>query len=295
MKASILENSMQRITLIMILLNAFTTPLMLSAVNVAIPSIADALSLNAVLLCWIPMAFLTASAMFVLIFGRIADMIGRKKIFLIGTSSVIVTSIIASFVDNGIALITARFFQGVSAAMLYATQVAIISSVFPPEKRGYAIGLTVSAIYFGLTAGPLIGGYVVDLYGWRASFLVHLPLALAALIIGVLYVKDEWLSEERGSFDIFGAILYMISIFIICLGVSFLPSSLSFILILFALSGLTFFFFFENKHKHPIFDTSLFFTNRVFTFSCLASVIIYTATFANVVQVNLFLQYLKGL
>ena len=149
MKASILENSMQRITLIMILLNAFTTPLMLSAVNVAIPSIADALSLNAVLLCWIPMAFLTASAMFVLIFGRIADMIGRKKIFLIGTSSVIVTSIIASFVDNGIALITARFFQGVSAAMLYATQVAIISSVFPPEKRGYAIGLTVSAIYFG--------------------------------------------------------------------------------------------------------------------------------------------------
>ena len=179
--------------------------------------------------------------------------------------------------------------------MLYATQVAIISSVFPPEKRGYAIGLTVSAIYFGLTAGPLIGGYVVDLYGWRASFLVHLPLALAALIIGVLYVKDEWLSEERGSFDIFGAILYMISIFIICLGVSFLPSSLSFILILFALSGLTFFFFFENKHKHPIFDTSLFFTNRVFTFSCLASVIIYTATFANVVQVNLFLQYLKGL
>ena len=295
MKASILENSMQRITLIMILLNAFTTPLMLSAVNVAIPSIADALSLNAVLLCWIPMAFLTASAMFVLIFGRIADMIGRKKIFLIGTSSVIVTSIIASFVDNGIALITARFFQGVSAAMLYATQVAIISSVFPPEKRGYAIGLTVSAIYFGLTAGPLIGGYVVDLYGWRASFLVHLPLALASLIIGVLYVKDEWLSEERGSFDIFGAILYMISIFIICLGVSFLPSSLSFILILFALSGLTFFFFFENKHKHPIFDTSLFFTNRVFTFSCLASVIIYTATFANVVQVNLFLQYLKGL
>ena len=295
MKASILENSMQRITLIMILLNAFTTPLMLSAVNVAIPSIADALSLNAVLLCWIPMAFLTASAMFVLIFGRIADMIGRKKIFLIGTSSVIVTSIIASFVDNGIALITARFFQGVSAAMLYATQVAIISSVFPPEKRGYAIGLTVSAIYFGLTAGPLIGGYVVDLYGWRASFLVHLPLAFSALIIGVLYVKDEWLSEERGSFDIFGAILYMISIFIICLGVSFLPSSLSFILILFALSGLTFFFFFENKHKHPIFDTSLFFTNRVFTFSCLASVIIYTATFANVVQVNLFLQYLKGL
>ena len=294
MKPSILENPMQRITLIMILLNAFATPVMLSAVNVAIPFIADDLSVNAVLLCWIPMAYLMASAMFVLIFGRIADMVGRKKIFLIGTTSVIVTSLIATLVDSGITLIAVRFLQGISAAMLYATQVAIISSIFPPAKRGYAIGLTVSAIYLGLTIGPLIGGYAVDLYGWRASFVVHLPLAIIALAIGILYVKDEWLSDKRGSFDLFGAILYMLSILILCFGVSYLPSVLSLILIFFSLFGFIFFFLFERKHIHPIFDTTLFFTNRVFTFSCLASLIIYTATFANVVQINLYLQYLKG-
>jgi len=293
MKPSILENPIQRITLIMILLNAFATPVMLSAVNVAIPFIADDLSVNAVLLCWIPMAYLMASAMFVLIFGRIADMVGRKKIFLMGTTSVIVTSLIATLVDSGIALIAVRFLQGISAAMLYATQVAIISSIFPPAKRGYAIGLTVSAIYLGLTIGPLIGGYAVDLYGWRASFVVHLPLAMIALAIGILYVKDEWLSDERGSFDLFGAILYMLSILVLCFGVSYLPSVLSSILIFFSLFGFIFFFLFERKHIHPIFDTTLFFTNRVFTFSCLASLIIYTATFANVVQINLYLQYLK--
>jgi len=294
MKPSILENPIQRITLIMILLNAFATPVMLSAVNVAIPFIADDLSVNAVLLCWIPMAYLMASAMFVLIFGRIADMVGRKKIFLMGTTSVIVTSLIATLVDSGIALIAVRFLQGISAAMLYATQVAIISSIFPPAKRGYAIGLTVSAIYLGLTIGPLIGGYAVDLYGWRASFVVHLPLAMIALAIGILYVKDEWLSDVRGSFDLFGAILYMLSILVLCFGVSYLPSVLSSILIFFSLFGFIFFFLFERKHIHPIFDTTLFFTNRVFTFSCLASLIIYTATFANVVQINLYLQYLKG-
>ena len=294
MKPSILENPIQRITLIMILLNAFATPVMLSAVNVAIPFIADDLSVNAVLLCWIPMAYLMASAMFVLIFGRIADMVGRKKIFLMGTTSVIVTSLIATLVDSGIALIVVRFLQGISAAMLYATQVAIISSIFPPAKRGYAIGLTVSAIYLGLTIGPLIGGYAVDLYGWRASFVVHLPLAMIALAIGILYVKDEWLSDVRGSFDLFGAILYMLSILVLCFGVSYLPSVLSSILIFFSLFGFIFFFLFERKHIHPIFDTTLFFTNRVFTFSCLASLIIYTATFANVVQINLYLQYLKG-
>ncbi|MCG8380001.1 MAG: MFS transporter, partial [Proteobacteria bacterium] len=130
------STSLQRITLIMVLLNAFTTPLMLSAVNVALPSIAMDLSMDAVLLSWIPMAYLMASAMFVLIFGRLADMVGRKRIFLIGTFSVIITSLIAAFATSGIMLVSARFLQGICAAMLYATQVAIVSSVFPPAKRG---------------------------------------------------------------------------------------------------------------------------------------------------------------
>jgi len=289
------EQSLQRITLTMVLLNAFTTPLMLSAVNVALPAIATDLSMHAVLLSWVPMAYLMASAMFVLIFGRIADMIGRKRLFLIGTVCVIVTSLIAAFAVNSTMLITARFLQGVSAAMLYATQVAIISSVFPPAKRGQAIGLTVSTIYLGLTIGPLIGGYVIDSFSWRASFMVHIPLAIIVLVVGSLFVKGEWSADERGSFDLFGAIIYAFSILMICVGVSWLPSSLSYIFLGLSVFGFMFFFLFERAHKHPILDVRLFFLNRVFTFSCLASLIMYTATFANVVQVSLYLQYLKGL
>lgn len=289
------EYSLQRLTLTMVLLNAFTTPLMLSAVNVALPSIATDLSMNAVLLSWIPMAFLMASAMFVLIFGRIADMFGRKRIFLIGTGSVVITSLIAAFAVSGTMLIAARILQGVSAAMLYATQVAIVSSVFPPAKRGRAIGLTVSTIYLGLTIGPLIGGYVIGIFGWRASFMVHIPLAIIVLVLGSFYVKGEWSADERGSFDLFGSILYIFSILMICIGVSYLPSNLSLVFLVISAFGFVFFFLFERVHKHPMLDVSLFFTNRVFTFSCLASLIIYTATFANVVQISLYLQYLKGL
>jgi EmrB/QacA subfamily drug resistance transporter len=288
------EHSLQRLTLMMVLLNAFTTPLMLSAVNVALPTIATDLSMNAVLLSWVPMAYLMASAMFVLIFGRIADMVGRKRVFLIGAASVIITSLIAAYAVNGSMLIAARFLQGMSAAMIYATQVAIVSSVFPPAKRGRAIGLTVSTIYFGLTIGPLIGGYVIDHFGWRASFMVHIPLALIVLGLGLFYVKGEWSSDERGSFDVFGAFLYIVSILFICVAVSYLPSTSSLILLALSLFGFAFFFMFERIHKHPIFNVSLFYTNRIFTFSCLASLIIYTATFANVVQVSLYLQYLKG-
>jgi MFS family permease len=173
--------------------------------------------------------------------------------------------------------------------------VAIISSVFPPAKRGQAIGLTVSTIYLGLTIGPLIGGYAIDSFSWRASFMVHIPLAIIVLVVGSLFVKGEWSADERGSFDLFGAIIYAFSILMICVGVSWLPSSLSYIFLGLSVFGFMFFFLFERAHKHPILDVRLFFLNRVFTFSCLASLIMYTATFANVVQVSLYLQYLKGL
>ena len=287
--------SLQRAALVMVLLNAFTTPLMLSAANVALPTIAEDLKLNAVALGWIPMAFLMASAMFVLVFGRIADMVGRKRIFLIGTACVIVTSLLAATASNGTFLITARFLQGMSAAMLYATQVAIVSSVFPPKQRGHAIGLTVSTIYLGLTCGPLIGGFLIDHYGWRASFVFHIPLAFIVLLIGLFMVPDEWSADERGEFDVKGAVLYALSIVMLCLGVSTLPNATGLLLLILGLFRIWFFVKLAKQSSHPIFDVSLFEKNRVFAFSCFASFIIYTAIFANIVLISLYLQYLKGM
>ena len=287
--------SLQKAALVMVLLNAFTTPLMLSAANVALPAIALDLKVNAVMLSWIPMAYLMASAMFVLVFGRLADMFGRKRVFQLGTLSVILTSILAAMSNSGELLIFARFLQGMSAAMLYATQIAIVSSVFPPEKRGHAIGLTVSTIYLGLTCGPVIGGHLIDEFGWRSSFIFHIPLAMIVLLIGLLKVPGEWSADVKGNFDVQGATLYVLSILMLCLGVSTLPDTKSFIYLTVGLIGLGGFFQIEKKTDHPIFDISLFITNRIFTLSSLASFVIYTATFANVVLISLYLQYIQGM
>ena len=278
----------------MVLLNCFTTPMMLSAANVALPSIARDLNIHAVLLSWIPMAYLMASAMFVLIFGRLADMFGRKRIFIIGTISVIITSLIAAFSVNGPMLITARFLQGASAAMLYATQIAIVSSVFPQSQRGQAIGLTTSMIYLGLTCGPLFGGALIDHLGWRSAFIFHIPFAVIVLIIAIMKVPGEWCSDEKGSFDVIGAVTYSFSIVILCIGVSTLPHLASVAAIITGIAGMAVFFYMARMIAHPIFDVRLFFTNRVFTLSCLAAFIIYSATYANVVLISLYLQYLKG-
>ena len=279
----------------MVLLNALSVPIMLSSVNVALPHIAADLELSALSVSWIPTAFLMASAMFILVFGRLADMFGRKRIFLIGAVFVVIASTLASLATGAVSLIGARFLQGVGAAMLYATQMAIVSSVFPLATRGRVIGLVISFIYIGLASGPLLGGIIVDQLGWRINFLLQIPLAVLVFFIGIYKVEGDWAADERGAFDFTGALIYCLAIFIVCVGVSFLPSSTSYLLIAAGLIGVGIFFQQARSSNHPLMDVKLFFTNRTFTYSCLASLIMYSATFMNVVLLSLYLQYLKGL
>ena len=291
------RSQLQNTVLAMLLLSAFSTPLMLSAVNVAIPTIAEDLQMSAVSLSWIPMAYLMTSAMFVLIFGRLADLYGRRRIFLFGTAAVIVSSIVASAAPNSTVLLIARSMQGLSTAMLYATQIAIISSVFPGNKRGQYIGILVSIIYIGLASGPLLGGILVDAYGWRASFLVQVPLAITALYLGVFKIDVEWRAPPQANngaaFDLGGAINYALAILLLCVGVSLLPQTRALLLIACGIAALYWFITQAKQKPDPIWDVSLFFTNRVFTASCLAALLMYSATYANVLLISLYLQYLK--
>lgn len=279
----------------MVLLNAFATPLMLSATNVALPAMAQDLHLSAIELSWVPMAYLMACAMSVLLFGNLADRFGRKRIFLIGTAAVIVTSTIGAFSINGTMLIAARFFQGIASAMLYATQIAIVTSAYPAHKRGKVLGIVVSIIYVGLSVGPLVGGYLIDIFGWQASFLMQVPLALVVLFMGVFMVHVEWRSDKETSFDFFGAICFSIGICLFCLAVSQIPQPRGLGLLLVSFVVMAWFVRHSLKTQNPFWDVGLFFSNRVFAFSNGASLIMYCATYSNIVLLSLYLQYLKGL
>jgi EmrB/QacA subfamily drug resistance transporter len=289
------STSLQRAALSMVWLSAFSTPLMLSATNVALPSIARDLHLNAVVLSWVPLAYLLASAMFVLMFGRLGDMIGRKRVFLLGTAGVVVASVLAASSPNGHVLLAMRFTQGIFTAALYATQIAIVSSVFPPARRGHAIGMTVSSVYLGLTVGPALGGWLLELSGWRACLLVQVPFAIVVLLVGFTKVTGEWSGEERGRFDVPGSLLYVLGLGVLTAGTSSLPGGAGWSLIALGTFTLIAFVVFEKQAAHPIFDLKLFFANRVFGLSCLASFLMYTATYANVVLVALYLQYLHAM
>lgn len=267
----------------------------LSAVNVAIPDIAVGLSANAMQLNWIPTAFLLTSAALLLPVGRLADMHGRKRLFLVGLTIMAVASAAASAAPSIRFLIACRVLQGVGASMLFGTGVAILTSVFPPNRRGFALGFSVSSVYLGLTCGPLLGGWVTHYFSWRAVFMVHVPFALLNLGIAGLFLRGEWRDPQHRQFDLPGAVVYSASIFLFMYGFSHLPGSVGLACIVLGALGLAVFVRRQRRIESPLFDVRLFFGNRVFTFSCLAALVVYSSTFATSYLMSLYLQYLKGL
>jgi len=285
----------ERTALVVVCLSSFIAPLMLSAVNVAIPRIAAELHANAMQMSWVPTAYLLTSAALLLPVGKLADMYGRKRLFLIGLTLVTLASMLASLAHSVEMLIGCRVLQGIGASMLFGTGVAILTSVIPPERRGAAIGFSVAAVYFGLTCGPLLGGWATHYLSWRSAFLVHVPLALVNIFIVATLLAGEWKNERKQTFDFAGALFYSTSIVGLMYGVSRLPDGMGIVLTAAGMAGLAAFIRFERRLESPLFDVQLFFANRVFTFSFLAALVVYSSTFATSYLLSLYLQYIKGL
>ena len=162
--------SLERATLIVTSFAAFVTPFIGSATNIALPSIGKEFSADAVVLSWVASSFLLSAAVFLAPFGRLADIVGRKKIFNIGLIIFSFASFFCAFSSNIEILIVWRILQGMGGALIFGTAMAIVASVFPREKRGKALGIVVASVYTGLTLGPFIGGILTKIWGWEAIF-----------------------------------------------------------------------------------------------------------------------------
>ena len=285
----------QKTALVVVSLSSFIMPLMLSSVNVALPSIAASLNAEAILLSWVSTAYLLTSAVFLLPFGKLADIVGRKKIYLAGMFVVTLASLCAASSQSIIQLICWRIMQGFGAAMLFSTGIAILSSIFPPEKRGGAIGVTVSAVYFGLTCGPLFGGWLTQHFSWRSVFVVHIPVAVFVIIFAWHKLEEVFLEQDHQKIDKLGTVIYAVTITSLMIGLSLLPSMSSVYLLLLSVLCLFCFIRYENKVTNPIFEVGIFHNNRILTFSCLASLILYSSSFGLIFLMSLYLQNIRGM
>ncbi len=273
---------------------SFITPFAATSVNIALPSIGRELSMNAVLLSWVPTAYLLAAAMFLVPFGRLADLYGRKKIFIYGMGIYTAAALFSGLAQSSFTLIAFRALQGFGASMIFGTGVAIITSVFDPGERGRALGINVASVYIGQAVGPFIGGFLTEHLGWRSIFLVMVPLGIFLIVAVVTALKQEWIGARGEPFDWGGFLLYSPALVAVMYGFSSLPGTRGGLFIALGVGGLAYFLLWESRQESPVLDIRLFRRNRVFAFSNLAALINYNATFAVSFLLSLFLQYIKG-
>jgi EmrB/QacA subfamily drug resistance transporter len=289
------DKSLEKSALFVATVTSFMGPFTISSINVALPAIQVEFAADAVVLSWVATSYLLSMAMFLVPFGKIADIFGRKKVFSRGVILYTLSSVLAAFSFSIEALIAMQVLLGIGAAMFVTTGMAIITSIFPPSRRGRAIGIYVAAVYIGLSAGPFAGGFITRFIGWRGIYLFIVPFGTASMILTAKFLKGEWADARGEKLDVRGSLLYAVSILILIYGASLLPEMLAVYLIIIGLVGLGFFVKLEMQVRHPVIEVRLFKHNRLFAFSSLAALISYAATFALTFLLSLYLQYIKGL
>ena len=181
------------------------------SVNVALPTIASHFQTDLPTIQWVVIGYALTITALLLPMGRLADIVGRRKVFVIGSMVYVIGAVTSGFAVSLTMLILARILQGIGAAMTQGTGMAIIISSFPSNQRGKAIGLIMTVVGSGAVAGPAIGGLLVEAFDWPYVFFVNVPLGLLGIAAAILVLQESRTGQERESqrsnFDWLGAAL----------------------------------------------------------------------------------------
>ncbi|MBI2854983.1 MAG: MFS transporter [Chloroflexi bacterium] len=281
--------------LFVVALGSILTPLSGTAVNMALPKLGADLKLDAVLLSWVATIYLVTIAVFLIPLGRVADIYGRKKAFTAGIVICSLSSLLAGLSTSGGMLILFRAMQGLGGGLFIGSGFAILTSVFPVNERGKALGIVTAATYIGLTMGPPVAGLLTERFGWRSVFLMNVPIALTAVVMVLWKLKGEWADARGEKLDLGGSAAYGLGVLILMYGMSLLPKAGGAWFIAAGILSLVGFMWWETKAKSVVLDVRLFRGNKLLLFSNLAALINYSASFVVIFLLGLYLQYIKGL
>lgn len=254
-----------------------------SVVNIALPVIRQATHTSVSTVEWTILAYLIAVGASLLVFGRLADMYGKRLIYMAGQGTFVLGSLGCGLAGQIEFLIGARVIQAVGAAMMLALSPAILISAFPGSERGRALGMQATVTYLGLAIGPALGGFVTQHFGWPAIFFVNVPVGLCALVAAHKVLRSDRQAGEQ-PFDPAGALALAVglaaALFVLSKGGELGWGQHRVVgLAALAVAALGLFAAIERRSAHPALDFSLF-QNRTFSFSVLAAYLCYVATAA---------------
>ncbi len=288
------EKSAAKFALIIICMGSIIGPLGMASVNIAIPDLATDLQANAKMVSWLPTIFILSSVIFMLPAGKLADNYGRKRIYAYGLGLNAFSSLMCGVGADIEWVLFWRFIQGGASAMIFGTGVAIITSVTPTHKRGAALGIAAACIYIGLTIAPAVGGWLTELWGWRAVFFFQVPIVLALLLLIKLRLAGEWKNDEKTKYDWWGTLIFAVFASALVYGLSILPSLLGLILLGISAFSLALFIVHQSRSRRPLIRVQMFRESRVFSMSLTTSLLMYSSNFPLVFLMSLYLQYIKG-
>ncbi|HEY7732748.1 MAG TPA: MFS transporter [Gaiellaceae bacterium] len=265
--------------------------------NVALPTLQDDLDASPSQLQWMVDSYLLVFAGLLLVFGTLGDRFGRKLALQAGVSIFGLASLGALVVDSADGVIAVRAAMGIGAALIMPATLSIIANVFSGEERGKAIGIWAALAAVGIGLGPLAGGLLLEWFSWSSIFLVNVPFAAVALVLGIRYVPESR-DPRPGSFDLLGAALSTAGFSVLVYAIIEAPEqgwlsgmaigSLGASVVLLAA-----FFWWERHTAEPMLDLD-FFRNPRFSVSTAAVSVAFFALLGAIFALTQYLQFAHG-
>jgi EmrB/QacA subfamily drug resistance transporter len=277
-----------------VMLGTFMTPLDGSIVNTVLPSITAFFDSQISIAQWVPTVYLLAICCLILLYGRLGDIFGYKRIFLYGLAAFTATSILCGTSQSIWMLIAFRALQGLAASMIMAVGFAIVTAAFPPTERGKALGIYAIGIAVGLGLGPTLGGLIAEHLSWRYIFFVNVPIGITALLWGSRIIPRS--SRKPGQrLDVLGTLTAFVFLLTLLLYANRgedwgWTSPVSITLLAVAVVFGVLFFWVERTSEQPMLDLTLF-ANRRFGFASLSSLLSFMALYALVFLTPFYLMF----
>ena len=251
----------RRIIMLLILTGILMFVLDGSVVNIALPSITRYFNSDMAQSQWVITSYLLTTTSLLMIFGKVSEYTGRIRLFLAGFVIFTLSSLACGLSTSLAMLVLFRAVQAVGAAMAFSISSAVIFEIYPPGERGRAMGYIGSTVSIGSIAGPMLGGYLVDFFGWQYIFLINLPIGVVLLALAARHMRIEETRSDSIQMDWIGAVLLILFIASLMVFLDTLTSGMGFTTIAIALICLTSLLAFvvnESRHHTPLLDLSLF-------------------------------------
>lgn len=269
--------------LMIVLIGIFMAVLDGSIVIISLPTITGYFNVNVSQSQWVITSYLLVMTSLLLIFGRVSDFTGRARLFITGFFIFTISSLACGLSGDLYQLIFFRVTQAIGASMVFAISTAIIVQAFPKKERGRALGYVGTTVALGGITGPILGGFIVDSFGWRYIFLVNVPIGIALIFLAFWFLRLKEIRSDKLNMDWNGAIALFLSVvsLMIFLGDLSANGGVTIMMMIYAavfMASFTALLYIESRQKSPILDFS-FFRIRRFGFSNLCLLISFIAAF----------------